>query len=151
MELEKNITRIVIAVDIGSSSIRCTAYRVSMEREDVSIKDTICSSVIQYMSVQPNTGKIAITCFTDKYETNSRINLLDMIDNCVDHVVKKLNELFSNELNADNYVIAAFGFSTFVMNFLAIDNNGCVLGSEYTMTYACNTFDVAEEVKRIKR
>jgi gluconokinase len=150
--------KIVISVDIGSSSVRCLAYNVDAEQvNNVCVKHVICSSSIQYRSVQPNTGKIAVTSkhLDDCTNTDETISILDMVDSCVGKVLKQLNQTESfcgsapSTNNSDK--IIAIGISTFVMNLVAIDQDGYLLGDEYTMSYACNTGDVAREVLEIKK
>lgn len=120
---------IILALDIGSSSIRCTAYAI----QDSTIRSTpVASSSTKARTVQPETGTIQLS-----YGTHT---LQDKIDECVDKVLKKLN----------NARVVAVGFSTFVMNLIAVDKDGKVLGDRFTLSYACNTPMVAQECRRLR-
>jgi gluconokinase len=122
---------VVLAVDIGSSSVRCVAY--SRKGADVTALDGVSSSV-KIKSVEPNTGKIRLG------ETNS---LLGCVDSCVDSVVKKLR-------GRSPFRIAGVGFSCFVMNWVAVDRDGQILGDDFSISYACNTPEVARECEVIR-
>jgi hypothetical protein len=143
--------RVVLSIDIGSSSVRCSAYNVSSGVEDRSIGEScsrvtnlIASHSIDCRTVQPNTGRVLVNGDDDD---KSRNNLLDIVDQCVDINLKQVHDIFGD---GNEYNVVAFGFSEFVMNLVAVDCNGQLLGNEYSMSYACNTTAVSNQVNSIK-
>lgn len=126
--------RIILALDIGSSSIRCTAYSV---HEDGHLSTAICSASNKVRTVQPDTGMIQLAYGTE--------TLQDSIDECIDKALKQLKKEDVPQQ------IVAVGFTTFVMNLIAVDQEGHVLGDQYTLSYACNTPEVAQECKDLRK
>lgn len=140
---------IILVVDAGSSSVRCTSYallddahRHSGKSKEVplSLQPPIESiegmhHAIQMTSVIPNTGYIRIN------------EVLDAIDLCVDEVLRLLRQT----ITGGSYNIIALGFSTFVMNLVGVDEFGIPLGDEATMSYACNRTEVLDTCSSIKR
>jgi len=103
---------IILAIDVGSSSVRCTAYLYSGKNDTI---DTIpvgdgCSSSIQRSGVEPTTGTI---------RTNG---LLEAVDSTVDEVLSKLRARFEDDEKM--FTVEAVGFSTFAMNFIAVNDRG---------------------------
>lgn len=140
---------VILCLDVGSSSIRCTAYSVDdADHHHENDNDTtqqpqpqplrvVCSSSTKARSVQPNTGKIQLAYGTE--------TLLDKIDQCVDNVLKQLKKQEVAQVR-----IVGVGFSSFVMNLIAVDKDGKLLGDQFTISYACNTPAVAQECKEIR-
>ena len=137
---------IILSVDAGSSSIRCTSYALldscSGRPEEVPLSSQSpikaiqgMNHSVQMMSVSPNTGYIRIH------------EVLDAIDLCIDEVLRLLRQTITDE----SYTITALGFSTFVMNLVGVDEFGQPLGDEATMSYACNRADVLRTCSRIER
>lgn len=124
--------KVILALDIGSSSIRCTAYPF----DSSSISSPIASSALPCRSVEPNTGKISL--HMDIIDGS----LLDKIDQSVLKVLKELPE---------DVAVVAVGFSSFVMNLIGVDRHGTPLGDDFTLSYACNTSDVAKECQSIRQ
>jgi len=129
----------ILALDIGSSSVRCTAYQHLTSTDDSSKKNKISATPISSFSlptrsVEPNTGKIHLG--------NGEDSLLSKIDQSVTAVLKEL---------PDTIRVIAVGFSTFVMNLIAVDENGLPIGDEFTLSYACNAPDVVDECETIRR
>jgi len=122
----------ILALDIGSSSIRCTAYDISHDALK-KISSPISSSSLTIRCVEPNTGKIQLG--------NGGDCLLQKIDQTVVAVLEDL---------PDNARVVAVGFSTFVMNLIAVDQKGLPLGDEFTLSYACNSPNVVEECGSIR-
>jgi gluconokinase len=83
--------------------------------------------------VEPNTGKIHLG---DGEEC-----LLHKIDQTVLAVLEDL---------PDNARVVAVGFSTFVMNLIAVDHRGLPIDDEFTLSYACNAPNVVEECDNIR-
>ena len=136
---------IILVVDAGSSSVRCTTYyyesldaRSGRAEEDEVPPPTIQAiegmhHSVPMMCVAPNTGYVRIH------------EVLDAIDLSIDKVLRLLREIMSEE----NYNIIALGFSTFVMNLIGVDSSGIPVG-DATMSYACNRADVLDTCSRIK-
>ena len=159
---------VILGVDVGSSSVRCTAYHYS--RKNNSSIDTIpvggCSSSIQRRSVEPITGMIQ----TDGF--------LDAVDSTVEEVLSKLRAKF--ECDERKFVVQAVGFSTFVMNLIAVNEQGKLIPLDknddmerkflskndaatkptdskryrntntVSISYACNAAEVHAECQRIR-
>lgn len=124
-------SQIVLALDVGSSSIRCTAYEYCCHEETL----TQVASVSHKMRlVQPNSGTINVR------------PLLDRVDTCVDEVIQRLLEVY----NSAKFQVVAVGFSTFVMNLVGVGREGEVVGPDATLSYACNSEAVTEEVHALK-
>jgi gluconokinase len=142
-ELSNDIQNIILALDIGSSSLRCSAYAITSKGGSVQAISKASSS-IRVTSVQPNTGKIQL--YFGKEEGGNRKTLMDMVDECLDATLIKLRENYST-----NVQVVAVGISSFVMNLIAIDRGGRLVGEEATISYACNTREVANECFEIKQ
>lgn len=135
--------KLVIALDVGSSSIRCTPYHITTT--SVSALHG-CSVAKQRASVHPNTGKIALL----NPENGNLVEdqtLFEDIDACIDDTLHLLRPHY----NQNTFQIAAVGISSFVMNLIGIDQFGLIVGEECTLSYACNSIDVVEEISRLKR
>ena len=119
--------QVVLALDIGSSSVRCSAYTIS---------DKIVAHASQERrSVLPNSGYIAL-------QSDDGSGFMDDIDQVVDEVLRGLSE---------EYKVCAVGFSSFVMNLIGVDCHGNPVGDDATMSYACQTEEVLTDVEKLKR
>ncbi|KAL7466227.1 hypothetical protein ACHAXS_006516, partial [Conticribra weissflogii] len=156
-----NILEIILAVDAGSSSIRCTAYeRVESKNLDddgagndytnrtclerimssnelpspiIRALENMCHT-IQMASVVPNSGYIRIK------------EVLAGIDECIDEVLRLLRLKFLSQ----EYEVVAVGFSTFVMNLVGVNEFGEPIGESATLSYACNREDVVLECQKLR-
>lgn len=151
-EEEANISpptrKVILALDIGSSSIRCMAYELKnievgasgsgRSRDLRLIPGTTASKSIR--AVQPNTGKIHL-------KDSNGIFLLDAIDAYVDATLKSLRRLGDD---SNPFEIVGIGISSFVMNLLAVDERGECLGPEASISYACNAPEVAKECQNLR-
>ena len=154
-------TSILLAIDVGSSSVRCTAYHWHYSGTNNSI-DTIpidgCSSAIQRRGVEPLTGSIRT------------YGLFEAIDSTVDEVLTKIRARFEEKV-----VVEAVGFSTFAMNLIAVDECGNLIPfdqntvkdeekntnktnsnnhqstSTIGISYACNAPDVHTECRNLRQ
>jgi gluconokinase len=145
--------KVILGVDIGSSSIRCTAYQTKRnnDRHDQStcpftlMEILDCAVASPRPSVQPNTGKILV--FDEDGTTNNACTIFDTVDSLVEQVLNKLQTRMQ-----DSFQIVAVGFSTFVMNLVAINSEtGELLGNHYTISYACNTSEAIQECLHIRQ
>lgn len=67
-------------------------------------------------------------------------------EECIDTVLSKCRDLLGEEFS-----VIAVGFSSFTMNLIGVDENGVPIGEEASMSYACNSAEVLEEVEHLKR
>ncbi len=136
--------KLVIALDVGSSSIRCTPYHITAT--SVSAIHG-CSVAKQRASVRPNTGKIALLNSSENGNLTEDQTLFEDIDACIDDTL----QLLRSHYNQVTFQIAAVGISSFVMNLIGIDQFGQIVSEECTLSYACNSMYVVEEISRLKR
>jgi sugar (pentulose or hexulose) kinase len=129
---------VILAIDIGSSSIRCTAYDVS--NQECNQYRAVASQSQSRRSVQPGTGKILLA------NDDDGTTLLDDIDVLVDQVLSQLQSV-----SHEAYNVIAVGFSSFVMNLVGVDVHGHLMGDHATLSYACSQSDVNAEVNNLKR
>ena len=131
---------VILALDVGSSSVRCSAYdcRDTETLPEVSRLRCLATSRRLRRSVDFQ-GRIAwkesTSCASD--------TLLDVLDECVDDVLK--------QLQGEKHIIMGVGFSTFVMNLVGVNRLGEMVGDDATMSYACQIPDVNAEVEILKR
>ena len=147
---------IILAIDAGSSSVRCRGYEYhgnnTENTQDIDIDnnninyiqslsplvtamDGICHT-ISMSAIDHNTGHIHIQ------------QVLSVIDKCVDEVLSLLRSTHNNTSNG--YQIIAVGFSTFVMNLVGVDVNGDPVSDVATCSYACNRDDVVRECQSLR-
>jgi sugar (pentulose or hexulose) kinase len=167
------VERIVLAIDVGSSSVRCSAYRINHETDDrpenlllvEALED--CNVKKEARVVQPNTGRIIIEQHyhagtngdgnkehndTTRTEHTTTTTLFDLIDSCVDDTLKLLRERSKQQQNnLLAFDILGVGFSTLVMNLIGVDHNGDVIGEAATMSYACNSLEATNYCQTLKR
>jgi sugar (pentulose or hexulose) kinase len=170
---------IILIVDAGSSSIRCTAHKyhgivksqstritprileIDDNYDDVEARDATLSTppsnlvealsgighTIPLNAIVPSSGHIRVH------------EVLDAIDDCVDKTLKSLRQNIHNPhptaSSGDGSVVrchrvVAIGFSSFVMNLVAVDINGDPVGEVATCSYACNREDVVRECEQLK-
>ncbi len=168
---------IIIALDIGSSSIRCSPYLICTNPRTVKALSN-CASVRKISSVKPNSGKIILCHHAhsttlnkddgEKGTVSSQQNetLFDEIDKSIDESLSKLR----SEYKHHKFQIVGLGISSFVMNLIGIDDKGELIlsnsnncdsntgdacerggGGEHTLSYACNSQDVVNECMALKK
>jgi sugar (pentulose or hexulose) kinase len=169
---EQQKRNVILAIDVGSSSIRCTAYDCCGNRSTDgkhTLVDPSFAILASYSyprkSVETYTGHIRIVDDTSSISSSSvsqstsdsrsaptNHDLFDCIDTCVDQVLYQLQRNPNDSTcQMHDFNIVGVGFTTFVMNLIGIDPNGRPLGNNVTMSYACQTKQVQEEVLQIKR
>lgn len=132
---------LILALDVGSSSVRCSAYDTSNNNTKL-----VTTSQRSRRSVCSD-GRIAwFNLDDDKIDKNSALCLLDVIDDCVDDVLEQLR----ND-QTTTFVIRAIGFSSFVMNLIGFNRDGQFLDENATLTYACQRPGVNLEVEDLNR
>lgn len=124
---------VILALDIGSSSIRCSAYQIGDHGTTTPLEQY--SRTIR--SVQPNTGKIQL-------ETAEGKSLWDEVDACIDTILQDIRQ------NYASFQVMGLGFSTFVMNLVGVDCSGNVVGEEATLSYACNSSEVVDKCRKLR-
>lgn len=158
---------IILAIDAGSSSIRCTAYeylsiiggsgnenenedRENIDTQNINEPHVIkaidgMSHTITMSAINPNTGHIYVQ------------QVLSAIDECVDKVLYLLRAsdhdisgCSGDTTNGNCFQIVAIGFSTFVMNLIGVDTNGSPVDDVATCSYACNRDDVVKECQDLR-
>lgn len=149
--MSSSTTNVIIAIDIGSSSIRCSAYEFLGSANDGnhSLVKPIpnCRSSRTVRSVQPNTGKIQLlgSSAGDK-------SLMDNLDICMDDLLDRLRQVYTgNESSCGAFQVLAVGFSSFVMNLVGVDQEGNIVGDEASISYACNAPSVAKQCRHLRR
>lgn len=146
-------TKIIVAIDIGSSSVRCSAYELFDAQQDLNAKEAPvkaignCRASRPVRLVQPNTGKIELLGHTNHEHTSDRVSLMEQLDECMDELLKKIR----NTVFEGGFQIVAVGFSSFVMNLIGVDSDGKIVGDEASISYACNSPDVTEQCRRLRR
>lgn len=103
---------------------------------------------IQLAAIIPSTGHIRVQ------------DVLNAIDTCVDETLRILrHKMMTVDFASDEgagvaggqtFRIVAVGFSTFVMNLVAVDIYGKPVGDVATCSYACNREDVVEGCDRLR-
>jgi ribulose kinase len=140
--------KVLVALDIGSSSLRCSAYELLEDGEHKGVVEILegCSVQTKFRSIRPTTGRIALNQQAAG-DDDSSASLLDEIDKCVDECLKILRDKHQE----NGFTIVGFGFSTFVMNLIGVDETGRPVDEEATLSYACNAPLVAQECRNMKR
>jgi sugar (pentulose or hexulose) kinase len=122
---------VILAIDIGSSSVRCSAYSF----RDNTVNCLVgCSSSRLIQAAAAGARKETIDL------------LLEYADCCVDETLEKLRQ---QEQHNTNFRVVALGFSTFVMNLVGIDRAGNLVDGA-TLTYSCNSPLVTRECQNLR-
>ena len=73
----------------------------------------------------------------------------------MDETLRLLHSKYPNDHDPNNhstrYIIQAVGITSFVMNLIAVNDQGNIIDSTFTMSYGCNTRNVNERVKQITK
>ena len=148
---------ILLAIDVGSSSVRCIAYQCNGRNTNTNPVEG-CSSSIPRQGVEPITGAIR------------RNGLFEAVDSAVAEVLWKLRRLVGSKDDGKMTIkVEAVGFSTFVMNMIAVNNDGEIVSydqqnagddeddntnmttSTVGISYACNDPEVQAECQRLRQ
>lgn len=160
---------LILAIDIGSSSVRCMAYEWWINgsgggdiADDVhhhrrhggdtgngsaggtGLSGIVAASARKLRATHPVSGRIYAEA------------VVGAVDEVVDETIQQLHEQQhggggQGAGGAGPYKVIAVGLSSFVMNLVGVGGEGELLGEEATISYACNTDDVTEEVRNLKR
>eukprot|EP00804_Cyclotella_cryptica_P028258 CCRYP_014616-RB/>CCRYP_014616-RB protein AED:0.03 eAED:0.03 QI:97/1/1/1/0.4/0.33/6/4178/641 len=163
-------TSILLAIDAGSSSIRCKAYEFhpcpqndeshpssADPNDDVGCNrngggssmenNPKCKSMPLLQAIDDIHHAVPMTCVLPN-TGHIRIHaVLTAIDECIDNVLRLLRR---SSLENTACRVVAVGFSTFVMNLIGVDDMGEPVGESATLSYACNRSDVVEQCLRWK-
>jgi hypothetical protein len=145
------MTVIIIALDIGSSSIRCTAYKyrnTNNNKNDVDDENdddfvVLVSARKPRRSIQEN-GQIVLD------------GLFEDIDALMDEIHTSLAVSIRTD-ETQRPIIAAIGITSFVMNLIGVDVHGkpvidpTASCTAATLSYACQSKQVDEELVNLKR
>ena len=133
---------LTLALDIGSSSIRCSAFTYC----DDQLSDAIATKSHKLQSVESGPlGRIRV------------MDVLYYVDVCVESVLCQLRRLFGD------FCVKSIGISTFVMNLVGVDSAGKPIMSwdgeqgengegfaDASLSYACHADEVAQECRSIQ-
>lgn len=114
----------ILVLDIGSSSIRCSIY---IEDGTVFKRASRCFAVVDH-----KIGKLNV-------EVDGR-SLWDLIDDCIDEVLNQ----------TPPKPIEAVGFACLAMNLVGVDEFGKPVGSKATLTYACRDTIVSTNLVQLQ-
>lgn len=141
-------TTYLLAIDAGSSSIRCTAYQLNDETNHDNTTASLTTTTTAKSSLLQSTPfhhSIPLSTITS---TSIQVHpILTAIDECIDMVLSLLRDSSSDD--DAGYRIASVGFSTFVMNFIGVDMNGDVV-EDVACWYGCNSREVGMECERLR-
>ena len=138
------------AVSFSSTSSSPDASSASPTDPPPPLVDTLkdIGHTIQLAAIIPSTGHVRVQ------------EVLNAIDKCVDETLRILRHTMmtfdsaSDEgagvVGGQTFRIVAVGFSTFVMNLVAVDIYGKPVGDVATCSYACNREDVVDECERLR-
>ena len=141
---------LVLCIDIGSSSARCSLYSLPNE-ESKSIQAVGEPVSASWEVIHPTTGRIQLQqqqqhphphpTQTSNRSSDSIVDVFEILDGCIDEVLQRL---------PSGAEIVAIGFSSLVMNLVGVDANGKPVGQEATLSYACNLPQVALKTKELQ-
>jgi sugar (pentulose or hexulose) kinase len=158
------LKELILALDLGSSSIRCSVYEKTTPSSDkdciVSVrqppKDSLvyAQSTQEYSAVHPQTGLI-----------RSPQDIIDKVDECVEECLLSLRQKQRDGADRDEsstkegpnsnrpckWKIVAIGFTNFSMNLVGVDKDGNVLGQDFTLCYACQCPKVSAIAEQLRR
>jgi gluconokinase len=112
-----------VVIDIGSSSIRCSAYGLSTNNDITLIPNTLCKITFNTLNIDNNNSNNYIQ------------NIYQNVEMALQTTLNNLNELSITRVDK-------IGFSSFVMNFFGLDHNNDVITPIYT--YASDSNNYAE-------
>ena len=131
-------TSIILAIDTGSSSVRCSAYNVVCGDHNDDHNDNVvvmdgCFSSRKFKSLTPE-GKF-----------NNIQKLIEETNQCMDETLSSLRK------KNISFEIIGVAMSSFVMNLIGVNQGGIPVGEWATLSYACNSPSVTEQCKQLKR
>lgn len=158
MFAEDSSNNVILALDIGSSSIRCSAYRVFEDQSNDQQPQLDCMGHVsrQLQAVEPDTGRIRGSAVLDTADLCLAECLHQLRSTCSSAATgtimdrtscdKQAGETCSGSEGFDAFTVVAVGISSFVMNLIGINHLGEYIGDQVTLSYACNTVEVARDV-----
>ena len=167
------VKSVILSIDVGSSSIRCTPYYTNDTSATNGTNNTTmtsststsngtkpaavtalpqCASTCKISCVEPETGHILLqrtdTCSSNS--TSQSKTILQDINSCIDETIASLRIHHKDE---ESFQIVAIGITTFVMNLMGVGADGdfLSLGKGYTCSYACNSQSVQQQCRALKQ
>lgn len=145
---------IILAVDTGISSICCTAYEYHGLGQFCLNQKWLIAEMIdggsittQFVSAVKGVSHMIPISAVISNTGNIRINeVILAIDTCIDETLRNLRQHLSDSC----YQVVAIGFTTFVMNLVAVDIYGDPVGDAATCSYTCSREDVVNECHRLR-
>ncbi len=139
---------VILSIDVGSSSIRCTAYEFKATEPTKIEAVPGCSSSRKISCVEPETGHIILTR-TDTNghsspSSNREVTLFEDIDGIVEDTISALRD------TSHPFKIRGVGITTFVMNLVGIDSASQPCGKDFTLSYACNSSGARKQCLQLK-
>lgn len=141
-------------VSLSSTSSSSFLPDASSNEPPQTLVDTLkdIGHTIQLAAIIPSTGHVRVH------------EVLNAIDKCVDETLRILRDKMMTDDSSvggedgvapggesqTSFRTVAVGFSTFVMNLVAVDIYGKPVGDVATCSYACNREDVVEECERLR-
>ena len=117
----KDTSTLILAIDIGSSSVRCIAYDLNLH--------PIVSIASKLQAINPNGGSIRIS------------QVITTVESCIDSMLKNIRQKIKE------FTIVRVCISSFVMNLIGIADDEIVENG--TLSYACNLHEVGKECGRL--
>ena len=138
---------IILSIDVGSSSIRCTAYDFATNASTGSAPPAVkaiegCSAVRTVSCVRPESGRIILKRIDS--QSNQEISLFDDIDACVCETIASLRIKFQS------FFVKGVGITTFVMNLIGVNASGELCDESCTLSYACSSPGVQKQCILLK-
>ncbi|GKY98352.1 hypothetical protein MPSEU_000792800 [Mayamaea pseudoterrestris] len=131
---------VILSLDIGSSSVRCSAYQVPEV-------ESLYFASRKLRAIQPQTGKVRVDA------------ICKAVDACVDECIQQLRKCSTDASNNDNdeqvsqpnqYKVIAVGISSFAMNLIGLNAQHSCASDDATLSYACHTDAVVQEVAQLQ-
>lgn len=123
---------IILAIDVGSSAIGCTGYEYNGIEPAKPVNGV--SHTIPVSTVIASTGNIRIH------------EVLAAIDNCIDNTL----QLLRLHMPDPCYQVIAIGFTSFMMNLVAVDIHGEPVGQAATCSDMCDREEVVLECQHLR-
>ena len=172
-------TSVILSIDVGSSSIRCTPYKYLNDADGTGAGATRSATSPSSPSNKNKHKFLASRCNDIDKSTIIAIDQCASVCNisCVEAdtgyillqrkcstantsrtILQDINGCIDETIASlrvhqhETFQIIAVGITTFVMNLIGIDNNGenVSLGKEYTCSYACNLQSVQHQCHQLK-
>jgi len=134
------MNQFVLAIDIGSSSIRCSAYRIETNGPLKQSDDYVLHLEAKHSSSHK------MQCVSSETSKIPALQVLEQVDECLDKSLSSLRSFHVEQKR--KFQILCVGISSFVMNLLAVNiDTGDIVES---FTYACREDIVIKKVTELE-